>query len=110
MRNFLFILTLILTVGIFSSCEKCETCTLNMAFTDADAQAILDAAAVADGFTDFTDYMEDYISDEGVSTGEVCGDDIDASKDAWDELSDGDNSEDIDGDGYIDVTYSYTCD
>ena len=109
MKNFLIIVTLMLTVGIFSSCEKCETCTFNVAFTDADTQAVADALAVKEGFTDFTAYANDAIAEDGISTGEVCGDDIEASKDKYDEEMDGQTSTDLDGDGIIDVTFSYSC-
>ena len=109
MKNFLYILTLILTVGIFSSCEKCETCTFNVAFTDGDVQAIYDAAAVIEGYSDFTDWANALLEEDGISTGEVCGDDIEASKDKYAEEVDG-YSTDLDGDGYVDITYSYTCD
>ena len=109
MRKFLFTFTLILTVGIFSSCEKCETCTFNVAFTDADTQAVADAIGVQEGFADFTAYANHLIEEDGISTGEVCGDDIEASKDKYDDEFDGQTSTDLDGDGIIDVTYSYTC-
>ena len=92
-----------------NNCEYCEICTFNIAFTDADTQAVADASAVVDGFTDFQDYMESSIADDGVSTGEVCGDDIVASYDAWLDLSEGENTVDFDGNGIIDVTYSYSC-
>ena len=92
-----------------NNCEYCEICTFNISFTDADTQEYVDALAVLEGFSDYTAYMESSIADEGVSTGEVCGDDIVASYNAWLDLFGVENTEDINGDGIIDVNWSYSC-
>lgn len=101
-------------VFAFNACEEeaeCKTCEINIAFVDADVQQVLDAAAVADGYADFQDYTNSELpADEDlVTVGELCGDAIDDAQADWNTFTGGDSTEDIDGDGYIDVTYSYTC-
>ena len=112
MRNFLLILTLILTVGIFSSCEKeeCETCVLNLAFLDSDVEAAFDLLAVANGYADAHAEAEADLEEEGVSFGEVCDEAIKTSEDNYEEYMDGVYGFYLDdGDDIIDVTFSYTC-
>tara|TARA_B100000427_G_scaffold278621_1_gene248450 strand:+ start:188 stop:526 length:339 start_codon:yes stop_codon:yes gene_type:complete len=111
MKNFLFVLTLILTVGIFSSCEKeeCKTCTLNLAWLDSDVEAAFDLIAVADGYASAQDEAEQDLEEEGVSFGEVCGDEIQTSKDNYEDFMDGVYGLYLDDDDIVDVTWSYTC-
>tara|TARA_Y100001968_G_C19438618_1_gene761236 strand:+ start:67 stop:330 length:264 start_codon:yes stop_codon:yes gene_type:complete len=66
-----------LGVSIFTSCEKCETCTYVWEWTDADYGDDTVSAALADAYGD----------------GELCGDELDAAKDAW-TAAGGDFSED----------------
>ena len=115
MKKFIYgFMLLAFFVFTFSSCEKeedCKTCEINIAFVDASIQALYDAAAIAEGYADFQDLTNTVLaSDEDlVTVGELCGDAIDDAKADWNTFTEGDSTEDLDGDGSIDITYSYTC-
>mgnify|MGYP001373544103 CR=1 FL=1 len=109
----LFFLPIIFSFAFFMSCEEeeCKTCEINIAFVDADAQAFFNAFAVLEGYADFKDYVNAVMpTEEEVTVGFLCGDDISGAESDWEQFTGGDDTSDIDGDGFIDATFSFTCD
>ena len=86
----------------------CKICALNLIYANDEFEDILDDIAVSDGFSDYQASAEYLLVTEGIEIGEVCGTAVSDSENAWDDFA-GNGESDIDGDGVVDVFFSYSC-